>query len=158
MAYQPNAPQNNMGVSATGGAGSKDGQPNRYVSGGGEYGASKALNEQQAGASMVSAPTGTSATSAGRYDNINLPQLPSLFDASGKSEPISTGIDFGRGAGSEAMPKNLSNNTRVDENAKIAAQYLPDLAFAARSPNAPDSFKRFVNYLVENSQGSPLNG
>jgi hypothetical protein len=40
--YRPTAPQNNMGVSGTGGAGSKDGQPNRYMSGG-TYGASKAL-------------------------------------------------------------------------------------------------------------------
>jgi hypothetical protein len=50
------------------------------------------------------------------------------------------------------------NNTRIDENAKIAQQYLPDLAFAAKSPDAPDSFKRFVNYLIENAQVTNLNG
>jgi hypothetical protein len=50
------------------------------------------------------------------------------------------------------------NDSRADENARVAAQYLPDLAFAARSPNAPDSFKRFVNYLVETNQGVNPNG
>lgn len=50
------------------------------------------------------------------------------------------------------------NNTRIDENANIAAQYLPDLAMAAKSPDAPDSFKNFVNYLIQNSQGTVQNG
>ena len=61
---------------------------------------------------------------------------------------MTTGVDFGRGAGSEALPKSLQNNTRPDENAAVARQYLPDLVIAAQSPDAPDSFKRFVNYLM----------
>jgi hypothetical protein len=74
------------------------------------------------------------------------------------SEPISAGVDFGRGPGSEALPGGFSANTRQDENAEIIKNYLPDLALAAQSRNAPDSFKRFVGYLIENSQKSGLNG
>jgi len=144
--YRPTAPQNNTGVSSTGGAGSKDGQPNRYVSGGGQYGASKALNEQQGGAAMASAPSGTSASAPVEPQ---MPQLGTLMDpTTNPMEPITAGSDFGAGPGSEVMPKNISANTRPDENAAIVAQYLPDLVRAASYQDAPDSFKRFVNYLA----------
>ena len=52
---RPTAPQNNTGVSATGGAGSKDGQPNRYISGG-TYGEGQALMQQQQSAPMSAGP------------------------------------------------------------------------------------------------------
>lgn len=145
--YRPTAPQNNTGVSATGGAGSKAGQPNRYMSGG-KYGEGKAMAQQQAGAPMAAAPTGTSASPAAA----SLPQMPSigsLMDPTNNpAEPITAGVDFGPGPGSDAMPKGLSANTRPDENAAIVAQYLPDLIQAASYAEAPDSFKRFVNYLA----------
>jgi hypothetical protein len=63
-------------------------------------------------------------------------------------EPITAGVDFGPGPGAEALPADFQNNTRPDENAMIAKQYLPELVLAARSKDAPDSFKRFVNYLI----------
>ena len=141
--YRPTAPQNNTGVSGTGGAGSKDGQPNRYMSGG-TYGASKALNEQQGGAPMAKAPTGSSAMSTP-----SMPQIGTLLDpTSNPAEPITAGSDFGPGVGSDAMPKNISADTRPDENAALVAQYLPDLIQAASYKDAPDSFNRFVNYLA----------
>lgn len=141
--YRPTAPQNNTGVSGTGGAGSKDGQPNRYMSGG-TYGASKALNEQQGGAPMAKAPSGSSAMSTP-----SMPQIGTLLDpTSNPAEPITAGSDFGPGVGSDAMPKNISADTRPDENAALVAQYLPDLIQAASYKDAPDSFKRFVNYLA----------
>ena len=78
-----------------------------------------------------------------------MPQLGTLLDPTNNpAEPISAGVDFGAGVGSDALPKGLVNNTRPDENTQIVAAYLPDLAMAAQSPNAPDSFKRFVNYLA----------
>jgi hypothetical protein len=145
--YRPTAPQNNTGVSGTGGAGSKDGQPNRYMSGG-TYGASKALNEQQQGAPMAQAPTGSSSAESAIP---NMPQLGTLLDPTNNpSEPITAGSDFGPGAGSDAMPKNISANTRPEENQAIISQYLPDLIQAASYEGAPDSFKRFVNYLASN--------
>lgn len=143
--YRPTAPQNNTGVSATGGAGSKDGQPNRYMSGG-QYGEGKARMEQQQAAPMAQSAPGTSAESAPRP---SMPQLGTLLDdTSNPSEPITAGMDFGPGVGSDAMPKNISANTRPDENTMIISQYLPDLIQAASYADAPDSFKRFVNYLA----------
>jgi hypothetical protein len=80
---------------------------------------------------------------------MNFPQLGTLMDPTARpTEPITAGVDFGPGAGSEALPPQFQNNTRPDENALIAKQYLPELVIAARSKDAPDSFKRFVNYLM----------
>lgn len=151
---RPGAPQNNpANVSGTGGAG----QSGDYT--GFAYGQNQAVNQQRVEGNQAVASTQAAAPSGNPYDGINMPQLGTLFDPTTRpNEPITAGVDFGPGPGSEALPKNLVNNTRIDENAKIAQQYLPDLAFAARSPDAPDSFKRFVNYLVENAQGFNANG
>jgi hypothetical protein len=108
---------------------------------------------------MASAKAATPSVPSNPYEGINMPQLGTLFDPTSRpDEPISAGVDFGAGPGSEVLPGSLMNDSRADENARVAAQYLPDLAFAARSPNAPDSFKRFVNYLIETSQGVNPNG
>lgn len=78
-----------------------------------------------------------------------MPSVGTLMDPTNNpSEPISAGSDFGRGVDSSALPKGLGNNTRPDENQLIIQQYMPDLVYAATSENAPDSFKRFVNYLA----------
>jgi hypothetical protein len=154
--YRPNAPQNNpANVSGTGGAG----QSGNYT--GFAYGENQALNNQRMEGNQAVATTQAATPSAPStpYEGINMPQLGTLFDPTTRpDEPITAGVDFGPGPGSEVLSKGLMNNARADENARIAAQYLPDLAFAARSPDAPDSFKRFVNYLVENSQGVNPNG
>lgn len=141
--YRPTAPQNNTGVSATGGAGSKDGQPNRYISGG-KYGEGKALMEQQQGAPMAAAPK--------QSLNMAMPEgnpIGTLMDpTSNPAEPITAGVDFGPGPGSDALPSNISANTRPDENRAIVQKYLPTLLNAANLPDTPDSYKRFVNYLI----------
>jgi hypothetical protein len=146
--YRPTAPQNNTGVSSTGGAGSKDGQPNRYMSGGGAYGASKALNTQQAGAPLAQAPSPTASVGPD-LSGIQMPTLGTFNDPTNNpSEPITAGVDFGKGVGSSALPTNISANTLPDENKIIIDKYMPDLIAAAASADAPDSFKRFVNYLA----------
>ena len=71
-----------------------------------------------------------------------------LDDTTNPLEPQSTGIDFGRGAGSETMPQNLVSDSRPLENQTIIKKYLPAFANAAKSKDAPDSFKALVNYLV----------
>jgi hypothetical protein len=151
---RPGAPQNNpANVSGTGGAG----QSGNYT--GFAYGQNQAVNQQRVEGNQAVASTQAPAPSGNPYDGINMPQLGTLFDPTTRpNEPITAGVDFGAGPGSEALPKNLMNDSRMDENAKIAQQYLPDLAFAAQSPDAPDSFKRFVNYLIENAQGFNANG
>lgn len=146
---------NPANVSGTGGAG----QSGDYT--GFAYGQNKEINQNRVEGNQAvdSVKASTPSVSQAPYDGISMPQLGTLLDPTTRpNEPITAGVDFGPGPGSDVLPKNLMNNTRIDENAKIAAQYLPDLAFAARSPDAPDSFKRFVNYLIENSQGVNLNG
>lgn len=141
---------NPANVSGTGGAG----QSGNYTGFG--YGQNQEVNNQriEGNQAMATAQAATPSAASSPYEGINMPQLGTIFDPTTRpDEPITAGVDFGPGPGSEALPKNLVNNTRIDENAKIAAQYLPDLALAARSPDAPDSFKRFVNYLIENAQG-----
>lgn len=150
--YRPTAPQNNTGVSSTGGAGSKDGQPNRYVSGG-KYGEGKAMMQQQAGASMAKTdmPSLTSNGVTTPRAAVTLPSLGALNDGVDDGLPMTAGVDIGAGPGRDALPKNFAGigNTRPDENAMIVKNYLPDLALAAKSPSAPDSFKRFVSFLME---------
>jgi len=151
---RPSAPQNNpANVSGTGGAG----QSGNYTGFG--YGQNQAVNQQRVEGNQAVASTQAAAPSGNPYDGINMPQLGTLFDPTARpNEPITAGVDFGAGPGSEVLPKGLMNNTRPDENTKIVLQYLPDLAYAARSKDAPDSFKRFVNYLIQNTQSGMQNG
>jgi hypothetical protein len=146
---------NPANVSATGGAG----QSGNYT--GFAYGQNQAVNNQrvEGNQAMASAQAATPSAPQDPYQGINMPQLGTLFDPTTRpDEPITAGVDFGPGPGSEALAGSVVSNVRADENARIAQQYLPDLAMAARSPNAPDSFKRFVNYLIQNSQGINPNG
>lgn len=140
--YRPTAPQNNTGVSATGGAGSKNGQPNRYISGG-KYGEGQALMQQQQGASMSAGPTPTAAPMAAPLPLEN--QL--LSPTNNPMEPITAGVDFGPGPGSEALPNNISAETRGTDNTAIIKKYYPALVKATQLPDAPDSYKRFISYL-----------
>ena len=142
---RPGAPQNNpMNINPLGG----NGQSGDYK--GFAYGENKAINESRVeGNQAIQTMMANQPTTEAFYGGINMPQLGTLLDdTTNPAEPISAGVDFGKGPGSSALPKNFQNNTRPDENAAIVANYLPDLAVAAQSPNAPDSFKRFVNYLA----------
>ena len=146
---------NPANVSGTGGAG----QSGNYTGFG--YGKNQEINNQrvEGNAAMASAQSAAPSTPAEPYAGVNMPQLGTLFDPTTRpDEPITAGVDFGPGPGSEVLPQGLINNTRIDENAKIAAEYLPDLAMAAMSADAPDSFKNFVNYLIQNSQSASQNG
>lgn len=138
--FRPTAPQNNpANISATGGNGQSGKQPMRYISGM-PYGQGQETMAQQAGAPMAQAapvPTG------------QMPQLRDLMSPTNNpSEPITAGVDFGPGPGSEALPGNINANTRPDENKLIVEKYLPSLIQASQMQDAPDSFKRFVNYLI----------
>jgi hypothetical protein len=142
---RPTAPQNNpANVSGTGGAG----QNGNYTGFG--YGQNKEINQSRIeGNQAVSSVKASAPAPDPTYGGMNFPQLGTLMDPTTRpTEPITAGVDFGPGPGSEALPANFQNNTRPDENALIAKQYLPELAIAARSKDAPDSFKRFVNYLM----------
>ena len=91
--YRPTAPQNNpANVSATGGAGQSGTQGAKYIPGL-PYGEGQATMAQQQAAPMQGeAPT---------------PAMPDIMPltapTSRPSEPITTGMDFGPGAGSEVL-------------------------------------------------------
>jgi hypothetical protein len=145
---RPTASQNNYGVSSTGGAGSKDGQPNRYISGG-KYGEGQALMQQQQGASMSAGPTPQAAPPVS-----GLPLENRLMqDSTNPMEPITAGVDFGPGPGSEALPGNISAETRGIDNQSIIKKYYPALVRASQLPDAPDSYKRFISYLSGQANG-----
>lgn len=142
--FRPNAAQNNpMNVSGIGGAG----QSGDYK--GFAYGQNQAINQSRVeGNQAVKAIMANQSVTGAPYGGVNMPQLGTLMDPTTDDLPITAGLDFGPGPGSEALPKQFQNNTRPQENMQIVKDYLPDLAMAAQSPNAPDSFKQFVNYLA----------
>jgi hypothetical protein len=110
--YRPTAPQNNpANVSATGGAGQSGTQPARYISGL-PYGEGQATMQQQQSAPMAG-PNAPSASSANPMETM----LPSLTPLSAPTErpnePITTGMDFGAGPGSEAL--NLPRERTLSE-------------------------------------------
>lgn len=136
---RPTAPQNNpANVSGTGGAG----QSGNYS--GFAYGQNSQLN-----ASRVEGNAAVASVGAAGPETPAMPQLETLLDnIGGKYSNITDGASVGSPVGPEALPKNISANTRPDENAAIIARYLPDLIHAASFADAPDSYKRFVNYLA----------
>ena len=150
---RPTAPQNNpANVSGVGGAG----QSGDYT--GFAYGQNKTLNNSrvEGNAAVASVKAASGAPSGDPYAGINLSPIGTFMDPTNNpSEPITAGVDFGPGPGSEALPNMFKSDARQDENVQIAMSYLPDLSLAAQSPNAPDSFKRFVNYLIKNANGIP---
>jgi hypothetical protein len=146
--YRPGAPQNNTGVSAVGGAGSKNGQPKRYIPGMKNLGSTGVETMAQQDAALMSSPQ-TVPTKASMGQSASMMKLRTLLDdTTNPLEPQSTGVDFGRGPNSNVLPVNINPDRRPIENQEIVKKYLPAFANAAKAPNAPDSFKSFVNYLV----------
>lgn len=101
--YRPTAPQNNpANVSATGGNGQSGTQPARYISGL-PYGEGQATMQQQ-----------TSAPMAGKPSTPSLPGIvPLTAPTQRPNEPLTTGMDFGAGAGSEVL--NLPRERTLSE-------------------------------------------
>jgi hypothetical protein len=145
--FRPTAPQNNpANVSATGGAG-QSGQPARYISGL-PYGQGQETMAQQTSAPMSAAPS-PAEPSGDMAGGLGM-QLRGLFDETQRpNEYISDGVDGTRGAGSEALPPVLASDQRPIENTALVQKYLPALMNAAKSPDAPDSYKKFLSYLMD---------
>jgi hypothetical protein len=101
--FRPTAPQNNpANVSGTGGAGQSGTQPARYISGLG-YGEGQATMTQQQSAPMAGSPTAPT-----------MPATTPLFAPTERpDEPITSGMDFGPGPGSEAL--NLPRERSLSE-------------------------------------------
>lgn len=98
--YQVNAPQNNTGVSATGGAGSADGVPNIDYTGF-AYGQNKAVNDAANSGLAMGQQSPTPAGMGG----IVLPEVtPITAPSSTPDRPITYGMAHGDGAGNEVNP------------------------------------------------------
>lgn len=142
-------PRDPFAISATGGAGSKNGQPKRYIPTG-KFGESKKLMDQQSGAAMAQGtpPAQPSSAAQGEPFVRRAGVERTLLDPKpGTIGPISDGVDFGRGRGSEVLPKNISGETRPVDNMAIVKKYFPAMLRASQIPNTPDSYKRFISYL-----------
>jgi hypothetical protein len=98
--FRPTAPQNNpANVSATGGAGQSGTQPARYISGM-PYGQGQEMMTQQMGAPMA----GPNQAEAPSPLGASLPMLTPLTAPTERpDEPLTAGMDFGAGPGSEAL-------------------------------------------------------
>ncbi len=142
---RPTAPQNNpANISATGGNGQSGKQPAQYISGL-PYGQGQETMQQQ-----LSAPMAAAANPQMSGMGMNMPTL--LDETTRPSEPISAGVDFGRGGGSEMLPPMMAQDQRPIENKAIVEKYLPAMMEAGRSVDAPDSYKQFLSYLLKKMQ------
>jgi hypothetical protein len=160
---RPTAQQNNpMSVSATGG----NGQSGKFVAekvakatqlrpSGFPQGQNLAMAQQISEGGNV-ATTANAANPASDMPKAPAMSMQDLLSSitpldSEPSEylPISDGVDFGAGRGSEALPNSLNPDNRKIENVDLVKRYLPDMLNAARMPGAPDSFKRMVNALIK---------
>lgn len=133
-----------------GGPGSK--QSARYISGL-PYGEGQETYDIQQEAPMEAAPA-SNATMMGREENIAQanarPITDLLAETEFPTEPVTDGIDMGPGRGSTALPPNFApRSTEEIVGNPLAIRYLPDLMAASRLPGAPDSYRRFVNYLSQ---------
>jgi hypothetical protein len=143
---RPTAPQNNpANVNPLGGNG-QSGQPKQYISGL-PYGQGQATMQQQAGAPMAKASVPSASVPDMSSLQGALSGITPLDAPSQDARPVTDGVNIGPGSGSEALPTSMQTDQRIQENADLIARYLPDLINATRVQGAPDSYKRFVNYL-----------
>jgi hypothetical protein len=128
-----NAPQNNTGVSGTGGAGSADGVPNINYTGF-AYGQNQAVNN----AANSGLPMGQQSPT-GDMSGIVLPEVTPITAPSGTPErPITYGMPFGDGAGSEVNPLPVGMAASQDPSRQIIR------AVYAQNPRNED-----LRYIVE---------
>jgi len=99
---RPTAPQNNpANISATGGNGQSGKQPARYISGL-PYGEGQATYNQQLAAPMAGANPAVTREQMGT-PFMGMEVTPLASPTARADEPITAGMDFGGGPGSEAL-------------------------------------------------------
>jgi len=108
--FRPTAPQNNpANISAVGGAGQSGTQPARYISGM-PYGQGQEMMTQQQSAPMA----GPNPTEASSPLGAAMPSVTPLTAPTERpNEPLTAGMDFGAGPGSEAL--NLPRERSLSE-------------------------------------------
>ena len=110
--FRPTAPQNNpANISATGGNGQSGTQPARYISGL-PYGEGQATMQQQQAAPMAGQNTPSAQAGIG-LEAFATPVTPLTAPTERPDEPLTAGMDFGAGAGTEAL--NLPQQRTLSE-------------------------------------------
>lgn len=110
--FRPTAPQNNpANISATGGNGQSGTQPARYISGL-PYGEGQATMQQQQAAPMAGQNAAPAQAGIG-LEAFATPITPLTAPTERPDEPLTTGMDFGAGAGTEAL--NLPQQRTLSE-------------------------------------------
>lgn len=105
------------------------------------YGDKAQYQAAKSGAPLATAPKSPMLSQA---PQVGMGQGPGLYDPTQRpDEPITAGIDFGAGPGSEALMMNQISNDDKD----IVAKYLPSLSSMASQQDTPQSFRAFVSFL-----------
>jgi hypothetical protein len=126
-------------ISGTGGDGQSGRQAPKYIPDMRALGSTgQETMAQQESAAMYKEPVAPQAS---------LRNLLSPTDA--PEEPMTAGVNFGPGPGTEALPASLGGDRKI-ENQDIVIKYLPSLLMAGKMPDAPDSYKSFLSYLMDN--------
>jgi hypothetical protein len=158
--FRPGADQNNpTKVSATGG----NGQSGKFVAqkvakatqlrpSGFPQGQNTAMAQQiSEGGNVATTANAANPASELPTSNMNLSNFMSAIEPIDAEPteylPISDGIDFGRGRGREAVSPRVTSAINQTEGVDMIKRYLPDLMNATRLQGAPDSYKKFVNFL-----------
>lgn len=138
---------NPANISATGGAGGTGKQAPKYIPGMKSLGSTGVETMAQQGAApMAGNPVPPVQPPTNPMDSMMAGITP-LDAEPTEMLPISDGVDFGRGRGSEALNPRLTSTINQDANIALIKRYLPDLMDATRLQGTPDSYKQFVNYL-----------
>lgn len=131
---RPTAPQNNTGVSATGGAGSADGVPNINYTGF-AYSQNKAVNDQMNSGLQL----GQTSTVSTESTAANTPKVTPITEPSPTAErDIYYGMPFGPGPGREAIALPQGISTQDDPSEQVIR------ALYQQNPNNED-----LRYIVE---------
>jgi hypothetical protein len=118
-------------------------QAAQRISSGGKYGERKALRELQSSAPMQGNPipnTSTPNIAPSPAQATPVSPLTKLFDQTQRpNEPITAGMSFG--------PGNTPAPEQTSGRFAMVSKYLPELNSMAQDPNAPESFKIFMQFI-----------
>ena len=148
---RPTAPQNNPNrISPMGGngqSGKKAAKAMELRPSGGSYGATKALNEQIAGAPGVAgtAPAASRPSIMPEVARTMSAVTPLTAPSQFPDEPIFAGTDMPGGPGPEslALPPKPQGDVDID----MVKMYYPVMQYWASQPDTPQATKDYVRYL-----------
>lgn len=117
-------------------------QPQRYMSGG-SYGEGQELLGLQQSAPMAGSPTTSGTPSVNINRSSSAPVTPLTAPTERPNEPLSAGVDFGPGPGSEVLnlPQAAGQKTLIN----VLEELIPH--------DTTGQASAIYNYLIDNNQG-----